>query len=343
VDTVVAGVCVLLALLALVVPANVQQPVAAAMRQTAGVPLVRLQERAVRSRNAFLSHDSVTRVLDSLALRSMNVQPLETENARLRALLGLARRLEWGFIPAEALTDRGPGDEFKLSVGSNAGVQPFTPVVAPEGLVGMVRTVDPTMSLAVLWTHPDFRASAMSQDASTVGIVQAHLSAGPDRYLLEMRGVPFRSTLKPGTLIVTSGLGGTYPRGLAIGEVVGELKTAEGWARTYLLRPAVRPTDVRSVMVLLPPRAAAGIETVWASARGADSAARAVYAWGDSIYRDSVAADSARRAVIADSVRADSLRRFPPAAPAAAPPAAPSSRQAPSTPARPPAVPPPTP
>ena len=271
VDTVVAGVCVLLALLALVVPDDVQQPIASAMRQTAGVPLVRLQERAERSRNAFLSHDSVTRVLDSLALRSMSMQPLETENARLRALLGLGRRLEWGFIPAEALTERGPGDEFKLSVGSDAGVQPFTPVVAPEGLVGMVRTVDPTMSLAVLWTHPDFRASAMSADGSTVGIVQAHLSTGPERYLLEMRGVPFRSTLKAGTLVVTSGLGGTYPQGLPIGRVVGELKTAEGWARTYLLRPTVQPTDVRSVMVLLPPRASAGIESVWATARGGSS------------------------------------------------------------------------
>lgn len=313
-DTVIAGVCVLLALIALVVPDTLQEPLSAAVRQSAGAPLVRMQERAERSRSAFLAHDSVTRVVDSLALRTMSVQALAAENRQLRGLLGLGSRLEWGFIPAEALSTRhGPGEEFTitLTIGERAGVAPFTPVVAPAGLVGMVRTVDPWMSLAILWSHPDFRASAMSSDGTTVGIVQAHLGDGPERYLLEMRGVPFRSVLAPGTAIVTSGLGSTYPPGITIGTILGELRTAEGWARTYLVRPAVRPTEVSSVMVLLPPRAEAPIDNVWASVQSADSAARAVSAAGDSIAADSVAQADARSQAVLDSLLADSLRRFP--------------------------------
>src|SRR5690606_15013163 len=125
-----------------------------------------------------------------------------------------------------------------LSAGSRAGVERLSPVVAPEGLVGIVENVDPTMSQALLWTHPDFRASAMSEDGNAFGIVQAHVASGPGRYLLEMRGVPFRTAIKPGTLVVTSGMGGVYPRGIPIGTVVGETQTPETWARTYVIRPA---------------------------------------------------------------------------------------------------------
>jgi rod shape-determining protein MreC len=155
----------------------------------------------------------------------------------------------------------------------------------------------------------------MSADRSAYGIVYPHLSeAGrdaeipPERYLLEMRGVAFRSALKPGTLIVTSGLGGVYPAGIPIGTVLGELRTSEGWARTYLVRPAVRPPDVSNVIVLLPKRIQGqSLDRVWRSTMSADSAARHIAAAGDSIARRA-AADS-MRAVEAGAARraADSV------------------------------------
>ena len=41
----------------------------------------------------------------------------------------------------------------------------------PKDSSAWCQTVDPTMSLAILWTHPDFRVSAMSADGSAFGIV----------------------------------------------------------------------------------------------------------------------------------------------------------------------------
>ncbi|MFN8581822.1 MAG: rod shape-determining protein MreC [Gemmatimonadaceae bacterium] len=173
----------------------------------------------------------------------------------------------WGFLPAEALHNAAGAsrddDVVVLTVGSEAGVRPRAPVVAPDGLVGVVTSTDPRTSQAILWTHADFRASAMAEDGSAFGIVQPHRGVEPDRYMLEMRGVAFRDALKNGTLIISSGLGGVFPRGIPIGVVVGELRTLEGWARTYLLRPAVRPQDVSQVMVLTPERVASGVATVW--------------------------------------------------------------------------------
>ena len=72
----------------------------------------------------------------------------------------------------------------------------------------------------MIWTHPDFRVSAMSADGTAFGIVQAHLTGATTGYLMELRGIPFRATLKPGALIVSSGWGGVWPRGIPVGTVL---------------------------------------------------------------------------------------------------------------------------
>src|SRR5437588_4659921 len=237
-----------------------RDPVATGMRRTFLAPLVMLQERAERGRQSLLQADAKQARTDSLSLNSMKAGSLEGENDRLRKLIGLGSGLRWGFVPAEALHGRGVRDETTviLSAGSRAGIARLSPVIAPEGLVGVVDAVDPTMSHAMLWTNPDFRVSAMSADGSAFGIAQPHLASATGGYLLEMRGVPFRASLKPGALIVSSGLGGVWPRGIPVGYVMREIKTTEGWARTYLLRPAVFPADVYSVMILRLDRVAKG-------------------------------------------------------------------------------------
>jgi rod shape-determining protein MreC len=272
---------VALSVVTLALPQRVREPFAAAMRRSVVAPLLSLQYNAELTRRAWEARERTRAERDSVVLAAMTAPELERENARLRRMLGLGRRLRWGFVPAEALFSRSPGEEYTvvLSAGSRAGVRPFSPVVAPEGLVGMVKMVDPTMSIAIVWPHPDFRVSAQSADGSAFGIVAAHLGDEPDRYLLEMRGVPLRTSLTAGTLIVSSGLGGVYPRGIPIGVVQRELRTSEVWANTYLLRPAVLPADMSTVMILHPQRVGAGVSGVW-----------------DLMSPDSAAADSARRA-----------------------------------------------
>jgi rod shape-determining protein MreC len=338
-DTVVIAAAFIIAVILFALPARYREALAGALRRTVDLPLVHLQMRAELARDAMRSHDRVAAVRDSAALQTMLVPELQNENERLRHLLGLSARLGWGFVPAEALqgsTAAGEDDQtLILTAGSAAGVRRFSPVVTTDGLVGMVETVDPRQSLAIMWTHPDFRVSAEAADGSAYGIIRPHGGSGAERYLLEMSGVPFRNAVRTGTLIVSSGQGGTYPSGIPIGTVVSEIRTPEAWARTYLVRPTVLPSHVGSVMVLLPQRVAGGVHNVWpqrdtAAAARADSAPIAApaatptpptpprdsAAIADSIARararrarrDSIAAarrDSIRR----DSLRADSLRR----------------------------------
>ncbi len=317
-DSVLFVVCVVLAFVAQFLPEHLRDPFTAALRHTVLAPLVALQHDAELTRQAWLTREARITARDSVELQSMTLDALNAENDRLRKTLELGARLKWGFVPAEALQGRDIGEEYTvtLSSGSNAGVRVFSPVVAPEGLAGMVKTVDPTMSIAIVWAHPDFRVSAMAEDGSAFGIVAAHEGSDPERYLLEMRGVPVRSTLKPGTLIVSSGLGSTFPRGIPVGTVLGELKTSELWARTYLLRPAVLPQDMSTVMILLPQRTVAGVDGVWQSGRGTDAAVKAIVAAGDSLERaarlargDTARADTTIRSFVSTTERRDTVRR----------------------------------
>lgn len=269
-DAILGFVSAALALIAIALPGRLRDPIAGTLRRDLVAPLISLQKNAELGRLALIRHDQETAGKDSIALRALLVPSLESENDRLRRLLGLGHALRWGFVPAEALHSRAIGEEFTmtLTAGARNGVRPFSPVVAPEGLVGMVETVDPRMCLAISWAHPDFRVSSMTADGSAFGIAKAHLGSGTDRFLLELSGVQLSTTLPSGTLIVSSGVGGVYPRGIPVGTVMRELGPregfTEGWARTYLLRPAVKPQDISSVMILEPRRGAAGVQAVWA-------------------------------------------------------------------------------
>lgn len=304
-DLIVLGTCALLALVARGLPANLRDPIATSMRRTFLAPLVMLQERAEASRRSLVLDRERTAVRDSVALRAMTVAGLEGENDRLRQVIGLGARIKWGFIPAEAIHGRGVRDvtTMTLTAGSNAGVGRLSPVVAPEGVVGMVTEVDPTMSEAMIWTHPDFRVSAMSEDGAAFGIIQGHLASATSAYLMELHGIPFRTSLKPGALIVSSGLGGVWPRGIPIGRVLQEIKTSEGWARTYLVKPAVSPADVGAVMILKPERVTKGFDNVWASVVGADQAAARIVSTGDSAAKAAALAEAAARRAALDSLR----------------------------------------
>src|SRR6185295_15675916 len=319
-DTVVFAGCIVLALVSSGLPNQMREPVASSLRRTIVAPLVGLQQNAERWRSAWLESERKTLERDSIALQLAQATSLTVENDRLRKMLVLGARLAWGFVPAEALHTSGRAEDvvttLTLTAGSKSGVAPYSPVVAPEGIVGLVQTVDPTMSIAILYSHPDFRVSAMSADGSAFGIVYPHLDVRPsrlaERYLLELRNVPFRSTLTPGTAIFSSGLGGAWPRGVLIGTIVDEVKEAESWSRTYIVRPAVNPAHVTSVMVLTPQRSAQGVGNIWADASQVQSGLRTIVAAGDSLARLATLAEAAARRAAMDSVRragvGDSLR-----------------------------------
>jgi rod shape-determining protein MreC len=258
--------CLVLSLTALALPEGLREPISSTLRETVLAPVLGVERRSVHSAENRSNLDALRAQRDSLALGAADLPELAAENARLRGLLGLGGRLTAGFVNAEVLHQAGATDGLTLvlSAGSADSVSAFAPVVTPEGLVGMVRTVDRHTSIAMAWTHPDFRASAMVEGTQIYGIVAARRGERSGE-IMELRGVAYRDQLAPGTRVVTSGLGGIFPRGVPLGTVHAVLSEAAGWERTYLLQPAVHPAEASHVLVLLPDRAA---DTLTAAFKG---------------------------------------------------------------------------
>ncbi|MGQ0813595.1 MAG: rod shape-determining protein MreC [Gemmatimonadota bacterium] len=250
-DTAIAVGLALGALILFVLPAHYQRPIQHAIRDTALRPFLTAQATIANRRATSVDVNDLRAQRDSLAALVAAEATLGEENARLRALLGLRARTGTSFVPAEVLKLGVSGAEstFMLNVGRADGVEVDSPVLAPEGLVGVIVDVQAKTAHARDWTHPDFRASAMTADGQAYGIVEPRRGRYREEDLLALTGAPFHSDLQPGTPIVTSGRGGVYPRGIPLGQVLGIEEADTGWRKSYLIRAAVRPEAVIHVLV----------------------------------------------------------------------------------------------
>lgn len=251
-DTFSFGICVVLSVLGLFNP-GAGDAITAAIRGTVLVPALWLQQAAEQGRTSRARFLAVMAERDSAALAARSLNVLTSENRQLRGLLGLGNRLGTAYIAAEVLHQPVPTDgrTLVLSAGSRQGVRVYSPVLSAEGLVGVVRSVQPNWSVAMTWAHPEFRAGAFTEDGSIFGIVAPANAATASETLLELRGVPYRDSIAPGIKVVASGLGGVLPAGVPIGTVMGVLREERGWERAYLLQPASHPMSISHVIILL--------------------------------------------------------------------------------------------
>ena len=198
------------------------------------------------------------------------------------------------------------GRTLLIDVGRDDLVSEFDPVVAPEGLIGMVLTAGEHSSVVMTWAHPEFRVAAYTVGGNGSGVVAPSLSGLGGEGALEFRGVPYRDSVPAGTLVLSSGLGGVYPKGIPVGAVTGVVREQAGWERVYRLLPAANPGAVAHVMVLVSPPG-----TSMERAFPSDSALLAMRL--DSIAKvrqaDSIAAAKAEAAKLAAAAKAEAAAK----------------------------------
>lgn len=241
----------LLALVAAYIPAATQQSIAWSMRVTVLRPFIATQQWMVAAKDNAADVGVLRAQLDSLSATVSSQAGLLDENQTLRDLLDLAERGETSFRPATVLRSGIPGSEsmFFLNLGSRDGIENGAPVVDRHGLVGRILEVRQEISVGMDWTHPDFRASAMLQDGGTYGIVENRRGAFREEDRLVLNGTAYYETAPDNTLVLTSGLGGVFPRGIPIGRIAGIEEVQGQWRKAYRLQPMVEPGSVTHVIV----------------------------------------------------------------------------------------------
>ena len=155
---------------------------------------------------------------------------LEQENARLRALSKVEARLHGPATAAEVLyTGRDPfTQKVFVNKGEAAGVLPGQAVIDELGVVGQVTRVFPHMSEVTLLTDKD---QAVPVKVERSGVRSVMYGAGTGR-LPELRFLSPNAEIQQGDRLLTSGLDGTYPAGLAVAVVASvERETGQIFAR----------------------------------------------------------------------------------------------------------------
>ncbi len=157
-----------------------------------------------------------------LALENMRLREAAMENQRLRYALEFRRAEANRDLIAAAVIGRDPDqlyDTIVIDAGRNRGVQQDWPVITAAGLVGHVASVGASSSVVELLMRAP--VSAIVQECRTQGIV----SWLRGNYF-HLRFVEAGSLVQTGAHVVSSGLGGRYPKGIPIGIVV-EVQTQD--------------------------------------------------------------------------------------------------------------------
>ena len=145
------------------------------------------------------------------------LKEIRQENERLRQLLKFQKNSTWRTISAQVIGRDLSHWSYHLLInkGSRDGVYVDMPVAAGDGLIGKVTDVTPGAAHVILLIDPDSRVSGIVQETRDVGLVEG--SGGP---LLRMTYLDLHAQLQVGQTVVTSGMGGLYPKGIPVGMIV---------------------------------------------------------------------------------------------------------------------------
>ncbi len=149
------------------------------------------------------------------------LEALEQENIELREQLGYLRRPDRELIPAEVIARDISGWWHSLRIGKGLaeGVEPQMAVVTPDGLLGRTMNVSAGTSDVLLISDPSCRVSAYLPRVQTYGITSGRGLSVRGLPMVRMEFINKDKEIRAGDEVVTSGLGGTYPRGILIGYV----------------------------------------------------------------------------------------------------------------------------
>lgn len=132
-----------------------------------------------------------------------------------------------------------------LDRGSDDGLRHGMPVITQQGLVGRVDAVTAGAARVQLITDSSSAVNVKLQisnvDAMLVGSITGEVT---------LNTVPQSVVLKPGDLVLTSGLGGNYPAGIIVGQVLTVRKRENDLFQTASIQPAVDLTNMPAVLVI---------------------------------------------------------------------------------------------
>ncbi len=183
----------------------------------------------------------------------------QAENKRLQALLKISEQYAEEWEPTVTrVTGRNASTWYKtitIRGGENMGFAKDMPVINGDGLVGRILNVSKYSSEVLLLLDNNASAACLTQVSRTPGVVQ---TAPDESNLLQLVHIPYDSPLEEYETVITSGLGGVYPKGLRVGFITAIREEPGGLMLTATVQSFVDFNRLEEVMVLVPKTAGGG-------------------------------------------------------------------------------------
>lgn len=191
------------------------------------------------------------REVASLAMARQDLERLEVENARLRRALEYKSRLPETWVAAGVLSSDGGAagahDTVRVDKGSLDKVRMGAVVVTPDGLVGRVTLVTPHTSEITLITDGSMKVAC---EVETDGRTRpAGILCGGNADLLALMHLTETAEVPPRSRVLTSGLGGIFPKGLVIGTLLDVRKDVGNLSCSGEVLPAVDYSALEDVFI----------------------------------------------------------------------------------------------
>lgn len=221
----------------------VQAGLAKAHRAAFAVWETYLDWKNVRAENRRLREE-----IQRLRVEALRVGETDDENRRLRRLLALQERLPLTTVSGEIIAREWGGWIRALTVNRGRGdkIPRLTAVISPDGLIGRIVEVRPGASIIQVLTDPASTVGAHVVRTRTPGIVEGE-PRGTLRFKYMARD---GAAIQVGDVLVTSGQGGLFPRGIPIGRVQAIDDRGSALFHYAVLAPAVDFARVDEVLLI---------------------------------------------------------------------------------------------
>ena len=184
-------------------------------------------------------NEKLRRELEENKSRVYDASLIEDENRFLRGYLGIkAEHYDFTFQEASVIGREATAYSvvYTLSAGKMSGIEKEMAVISDSGLLGYISETGTVWSRVIAITEDSAAAGVFIERSGASGIVRGTADMHGSG-LCEMIRIPIDADVRQGDMVVTSGVGSFYPRGIPVGEVI-EVSTDPA---TRLQRATVRP------------------------------------------------------------------------------------------------------
>lgn len=203
--------------------------------------------RELRRRN-----EDLQSLADSLMIENVRLKEIESENETLRRLLNFTQANPTHSYKAAEVKGRVIGRDpsnflsyLIIDLGSQQGIEKGMPVVAERGLVGRITDVGSNWAKVMLIIDPSSSVNALIQSSRATGVVEGHVGGS-----LVMKYIPQGETVNVNDIVLTSGLGGNFPKKLIIGQVTAVRQRDIEMFQEAHIRPTVDFNNLEIVLVI---------------------------------------------------------------------------------------------